>query len=68
MSPRFRELGILRLVRHLFTISGQFHLDVQGHLLEITLNRAHPLTAVLVQAFAPLFKSVKCCSIGAKFR
>jgi hypothetical protein len=53
-QPRFRALGILRLVRDLFAIPGQAQLDAQGHLLEISLSQAHPLTAVLVQAFAPL--------------
>ncbi len=52
--PPLRDWGILRLVRDLFAIPGQAQFDSQGHLIQITLNQAHPLTTAFVQAFAPV--------------
>jgi Transposase DDE domain group 1 len=51
--PPLRSWGILRLVRDVFAIPGQARFDAQGHLLQITLNQAHPLAVPVVQAFAP---------------
>ncbi len=51
-QPSLHSWGILRLVRDVFAVPGQVHFDVRGRLIQISLNQAHPLTAVLVQAFS----------------
>ncbi len=57
--PAVRGWGILRLVRDVLAIPGKIELDAQGYLVQITLNQAHPLAAVFVQAFAPLLADSK---------
>ena len=39
---RFAPVGILRLVRDVFTISGQVVLDARGHIKQILLNQRDP--------------------------
>lgn len=43
VRPAWQRLGMLRMVRDVFHISGQVVLDGQGHIQCITLNNAHPL-------------------------
>jgi hypothetical protein len=47
-----QHLGILRLVRDVWAISGKIELDMQGRVLSITLNQRYPFAATLVQAFS----------------
>lgn len=53
-TPGLRRFGMLRMVRDLFHIDGKIELDAQGHILQITLNRAHPLAAFIIQALPSL--------------
>jgi len=53
-TPRLRCFGMLRMVRDVFHIAGKIELDAQGHILRITLNRAHPLASCIVQALPSL--------------
>jgi hypothetical protein len=52
--PSLLRFGPLRMVRDLFHIPGKIELDAQGHILEITLDDAHPLALPLLQALSPL--------------
>lgn len=47
--PRFRQYGVLRLVRDVCQIAGQIIFDEQGYIREIRLNRHHPLAQYLVR-------------------
>jgi hypothetical protein len=51
--PDFHNLGTLRFVRDVLSISGRFELDAQGHLL-IVLNERHPWAASCVSALSSL--------------
>jgi hypothetical protein len=51
-SHALRKFGILRMVRDVFHISGHLQLDAQGHVLEISLNRKHPLARPVAQALS----------------
>jgi hypothetical protein len=47
--PRFRQYGVLRLVRDVCQIAGRIIFDEQGNIREIRLNRHHPLARYLVR-------------------
>jgi hypothetical protein len=47
-----QHLGILRLVRDVWAISGKIELDTQERVQLITLNQRYPFAATLVQAFS----------------
>jgi hypothetical protein len=51
-SHALRQFGILRMVRDVFHISGHLDLDTQGRVLEIRLNRKHPLARPVAQALS----------------
>jgi hypothetical protein len=53
-APVLSQFGPLRMVRDLFHITGKILLDAQGHILEVTLNEAHPLALPLLHAISPL--------------
>jgi hypothetical protein len=50
--PNLRSYGPLRMVRDLLQITGTIRLDSQGRILEIALNRAHPLALPFLQALS----------------
>ena len=50
VHPAWQRLGMLRMVRDAFHISGQVLLDGQGHIQHITLNKAHPLAQSFMDA------------------
>ena len=52
--PGLHHLGMLRLVRDVFTIPGRIQRDARGRVCTMTLNQPAPYAAALVQAFAPL--------------
>ena len=52
-THRLKSYGPLRMVRDLFHISGIIEMSNQGKLLRITLNEAHQLAPLLVEAFSP---------------
>lgn len=52
IHPTLCHLGILRLVRDVFAISGKVELDAQGRLLATTINQHCPFAAAPVQAFS----------------
>ena len=47
-----RQFGMLRMVRDAFHIPGCLTFDVDGHIIQISLNQAHGLAAVFIAAFA----------------
>lgn len=47
--PRFRQYGVLRLVRDVCQIAGRIILDEHGTIREIRLNHHHPLARYLVR-------------------
>jgi hypothetical protein len=49
---KVRQLGMLRMVRDAFHISGCILFDAQGHIIQISLNHAHNLAASFRDAFA----------------
>jgi hypothetical protein len=53
-APAYARLGILRMVRDVFQISGRIVFDAQDQLKVITLNRDHPFARFFVSAFASL--------------
>jgi hypothetical protein len=54
-NPKLGCFGKLRLVRDVFQILGRIMLDKQGHILEVTLNEAHPYAAAFVNTAGALF-------------
>jgi len=51
-QARLRHFGMLRMVRDAFHIAGLLVFDVEGHIVQISLNQAHGLAACFVNAFA----------------
>lgn len=51
-ETRFRQLGILRMVRDAFHIAGLLAFNAEGHIVQISLNQAHHLAAAFIDAFA----------------
>lgn len=51
-QARFRQFGMLRMVRDAFHIAGIFAFDADGHIVRISLNQAHELAAPFINAFA----------------
>jgi hypothetical protein len=49
---KVQQFGMLRMVRHAFHIPGGLTLDVQGQIIQISLNQAHDLAASFRDAFA----------------
>jgi len=57
-SNKFFPLGILRLVRDVFTISGQIELDGYGNINRIILNLKDPLASHFKQAMQPYMDGI----------
>ena len=57
-SSKFVSLGILRLVRDVFTISGQIDLDDYGNINRIILNNNDPFALHFKQAIQPLLNGI----------
>jgi hypothetical protein len=55
-APKLRPLGVLRLVRDVFTTSGQLVFDALGKLVEIRLNPADSWARLLAQSLAALLQ------------
>jgi hypothetical protein len=53
-QPKLRHYGIKRMVRDVLQVSGTLVVDGVGHLVQIILNQAAPLTRGLVAALARL--------------
>jgi hypothetical protein len=53
-AQKLLPLGIMRIVRDLFHITGEVEIDHQGHISRITLNQAHSLSPPFVRALSPL--------------
>ena len=51
-QAKLRQLGMLRMVRDAFHIAGCLSFDANGHIVQISLNRAHKLAASFIDAFA----------------
>lgn len=55
---RFAPVGILSLVRDVFTISGQVVLDAKGHIKQILLNQRDPFAEDFQQAIQPFLNGI----------
>ena len=55
---RFAPVGILRLVRDVFTISGQVVLDARGNIKQIILNQEDPFADEFQQAIQPFLNGI----------
>jgi hypothetical protein len=51
-QAKLRQFGMLRMVRDAFHIAGCLSFDADGHIVQISLNRAHHLAASFIDAFA----------------
>ena len=51
--PAFQHFGMLRMVRDVFHIAGKVHMNRQGQLLSIILNKAHNLAPPFLEALQP---------------
>lgn len=56
--PKLARLGILRLVRDLFTMSGWVQTNPQGQITRITLNRADPMARWLLMSLPTLLRQL----------
>jgi hypothetical protein len=50
---QLRQFGVLRMVRDVFHIPGSIMFNDKGHILQITLNQAHCLAALVKEALQP---------------
>lgn len=57
---RFRNYGVLRLIRDVCQIAGQVVLDDDQRILEIRLNHAHPLAKHFVRLRSTLRRKANC--------
>jgi len=57
-SSKFLPLGILRLVRDVFTISGKIDLDAYGNINRIILNNKDPFALHFKQAIQPVLNGI----------
>jgi hypothetical protein len=57
LAPAIQRLGIKRLVRDVFSITGCVHLDHEGHVRQIVLNRANRLARHVLIALQVLASS-----------
>jgi hypothetical protein len=55
--PQLARLGIQRIVRDIFPISGFLGFDAVGHVSRLTLNRADPFSKGLIPALRTLLRS-----------
>jgi hypothetical protein len=53
-QPQLRPLGMVRMIRDLFHISGKLQFDAQGRLVTIRLNKAHLLAPPFAHAVSSL--------------
>ena len=51
VAPRYRQFGIQRTVRDLFSITGSVTLTPKGHIVSVTLNPKHPHAMAFTRAF-----------------
>lgn len=51
-QAKLRQFGMLRMVRDAFHIAGCLSFDANGHIVQISLNKAHELAPPFVTAFA----------------
>jgi len=51
-QAKLRQFGMVRMVRDAFHIAGCLSFDADGHIVQISLNQAHELAAVFINAFA----------------
>ena len=56
LAPKLRPLGVLRLLRDVFTTSGQLVFDPLGELVEIRLNPVDSWAKLLAESLAALLK------------
>jgi hypothetical protein len=52
-AKQLRPLGVMRMVRDLFHITGEIETDHHGRISRITLNQAHLLAPPFVRALSP---------------
>ena len=57
-SSKFVPLGILRLVRDVFTISGQIVVDAYGNINRIILNKNDPFACHFRKAIQPFLDEI----------
>jgi hypothetical protein len=57
LAPAIRRLGIKRLVRDVFGLTGRVAVDQEGHVRHIILNQAHRLAPHLLVALQMLASS-----------
>ena len=57
-SSKFAPIGILRLVRDIFTISGIIVLDAKGSINRIILNKSDPFAFNFKEAIQPLLSEI----------
>jgi len=57
-TGRFNQYGIFRIVRDVFTISGQMVLESNGKIQGITLNKSDPLANDFQIAIQPLLDGI----------
>jgi len=57
-SSKFVHIGILRLVRDVFTISGKIELDDYGNINRIILNNKDPFALHFKQAIQTLMNGI----------
>jgi hypothetical protein len=55
--PQLARLGIQRIVRDIFPISGFLSFDAVGHVSSLTLNQADPFSKGLIPALRTLLRS-----------
>lgn len=56
-APKLKPLGFVRLMRDVFTTTGQLYFDAYGRLLEIRLNAADTLVRPWIYGLSQLLKS-----------
>ena len=56
-TPALKKLGFVRLMRDVFTTTGQLCFNAQGQLIEIHLNAADTLVRPWIQGLSQLLKS-----------
>jgi hypothetical protein len=51
-QAKLRQLGILRMIRDAFHVSGFLVFNADSHIVQISLNQAHSLAATFIDTFA----------------
>ena len=56
-QPKLKQVGFVRLIRDVFTTTGQLCFDALGQLIEIRLNSADTLVRPWIQGLSALLQS-----------